>query len=278
MWIIYKEVSDKINDYEDFLNFTFDFLKTHTEALLKGIAKEFQTSLNEYFQTTLMKLEDDISKTLNTGDEIYSELNQNINNTKTHIQNELHNISKWFKISNNLSNSLLDIETIIQTAIESININFEIIKPKLIINSEHFFEAGFYYIDIFKILLENTIKHSGLTTDKLEIEIEVKTLVIYDDLENKDVPVSKLIILIKNNLSEDIDKDMTSKKIEKIVNSWNSDLSIVNQEGGSGFQKIRRILKYDIKVIESTLSYKLDDCELNFVIEIINNIKEIDEE
>jgi len=278
MWIIYKEVSDKINDYEDFLNYTFDVLKTHTETLLKGIAKEFQTSLNEYFQTSLMNLEDDISKILNTGDEVYSELNQNINNTKTHILNELYNISKWFKISNNLSNSILDIETIIQTAIESININSEVIKPKLIVDSEHFFEAGFYYIDIFKILLENSIKHSGLPPDKLEIEIEVKTLVIYNELEKEGVPISKLIILIKNNLSEDIDKEKTSKRISNIVNSWNSDLSIVNQEGGSGFQKIRRILKYDIKVIESTLSYKMEGSELKFAIEIINNIKEIDED
>jgi len=277
MWIIYKDVSDTIDDYEDFLNYTFDILKTHTETLLKGIAKKFQTSLNDFFQTSLMNLEDDISKILNTGDEVYSELNQNINNTKTHIVNELYNISKWFKISNNLSNSILDIETIIQTAIESININSEIIKPKLIVDSEHFFEAGFYYIDIFKILLENSIKHSGLTPDKLKIEIEVKTLVIYEKVDGKKVPISKLIILIKNNLSNDIDKVKVSKRIGEIVNSWNSDLSIVNQEGGSGFQKIRRILKYDIKVIESTLSYNLEGSELNFAIEIINNIKEIDE-
>jgi hypothetical protein len=278
MWVIYKEVTDRVDDYEDFLNYTFDILKTHTETLLKGIAKKFQTSMNDNFQNLLMNLEDDISKILNTGDKVYSELNQNINNTRTDIQNELYNISKWFKISNNLSNSILDIETIIQTAIESININSEIIKPKLIVDSEHFFEAGFYYIDIFKILLENSIKHSGLTPDKLHIQIEVKTLVLYNDFEKQEVPISKLIILIKNNLSDDIDHNEVSGKIGKIVNSWNSDLSIVNQEGGSGFQKIRRILKYDIKAIESSLSYNLKDSELNFAIEIINNIREIDED
>jgi len=179
LWIIYKEVTESINNYDEFLNFTFDFLRAHTETLLKGITGKFKKSLNDNFQEALQNLEDVIAKDLYLKDEVNSEINQNIYSTKTLIQNELYNISEWFKISNNLDNSILDIQTIIDTAIESINLNVNDIKPKVVVDSEHFFEAGFFYIDIFKILIENAIKHSGLSIEDLDIVIDANTHVLY---------------------------------------------------------------------------------------------------
>lgn len=278
LWIIYKDVTDSIDNYEDFLNYTFDFLKAHTETLLKGITNEFQRSYNKHFQDALQNLEDVISNDLYLKDEVNSELNQNIYNTKTLIQNELYNISRWFKISNNLDKSVLDIQTIIQTAIESINLNVNDIKPTVFVDSEHFFEAGFYYIDIFKILIENTIKHSGLSSNDLNIIIDVKTLVLYNRIEQIDVPISKLIVKIKNNLSEEIDYKLLNKKLNSLINNWNTELSNVNTEKGSGFQKIKRILKYDIKSIESDLAFEINDNELEFLLEIVHNITGIDDE
>ena len=278
LWIIYKEVTDSINNYDEFLNYTFDFLRAHTETLLKGITGEFQRSLNAHFQEALQNLEDVIAKDLYLKDEVNSEINQNIYNTKTLIQNELYNISEWFKISNNLDNSILDIQTIIQTAIESINLNVNDIKPEVIVDSEHFFEAGFYYIDIFKILIENAIKHSGLSIEDLDIVIDVKTLVLFNKIEEKDVPISKLIVKISNNLNNDIHIDKLNEKLEILVNNWNTELSTVNKEGGSGFQKIKRILKYDIKSLDSDLNFKLEGTNLQFLLEITHNIKGIGNE
>lgn len=275
LWIIYKEVTDSINNYDEFLNYTFDFLRVHTETLLKGIIGEFQQSINNNFQDALQNLEDEIEKDLHIKDVVNSEINQNIYNTKTLIQNELYNISEWFKISNNLDNSILDIQTIIQTAIESINLNVNDIKPKVVVDSEHFFEAGFYYIDIFKILIENAIKHSGLSTEDLNIEIDVKTIVLYNTIGNIEVPTSKLIIKVSNNLSDEIDYNKLYNKLEELVNNWSTELSTVNKEGGSGFQKIKRILKYDIKSLESDLSFKMVGKELQFLLEIIHHIKDI---
>ena len=243
--------------------------------MLKTITNEFKQSINNNFQSALQNLEDEIEKDLHIKDVVNSEINQNIYNTKTLIQNELYNISEWFKISNNLDNSILDIQTIIQTAIESINLSLNDVKPDVVVDSEHFFEAGFYYIDIFKILIENSIKHSGLTTDDLNIAIDVKTIVLYNTIENIEVPTSKLIIKVSNNLSKEIDYNKLQNKLSELVNNWNTELSTVNKEGGSGFQKIKRILKYDIKSIESDLSFKLVGTELQFLLEIIHNIKDL---
>jgi hypothetical protein len=278
LWIIYKEVTDSITNYDDFLNYTFDFLKAHTETLLKTIISEFQQSINNNFQGALQNLEDEIAKDLNIKDEVNSEINQNIYNTKTLIQNELYNISEWFKISNNLDNSTLDIQTIIQTAIESINLTVNDIKPKVNVNSKHFFEAGFYYIDIFKILIENSIKHSELSIKDLEININAKTLILYDTIGQRKDPVLKLIVNVSNNLNDDIDYNTLKDKLEILINNWNTELSTVNKEGGSGFQKIKRILKYDIESLESELTFKLVGTKLDFFLEIIHNIKGIDNE
>jgi len=273
LWIIYKEVTESINNYDEFLNFTFDFLRAHTETLLKGITGKFKKSLNDNFQEALQNLEDVIAKDLYLKDEVNSEINQNIYSTKTLIQNELYNISEWFKISNNLDNSILDIQTIIDTAIESINLNVNDIKPKVVVDSEHFFEAGFFYIDIFKILIENAIKHSGLSIEDLDIVIDAKTHVLYIKKENKEIPISKLIIKVSNNLSSEIDFNILNNKLETLVNSWSTELSTVNKEGGSGFQKIKRILKYDIKSLESDLTFKMNGTELEFSLEVVHNIK-----
>ncbi|WP_419211634.1 hypothetical protein ACNR9Q_12915 [Maribacter sp. X9] len=277
LWIVYKEVTDKMISYDYFLNSTFDILKVHTENILKGISEEFKSNLNGHFQNSLMSLEDDITKALELKDEIHSELKQNIYTTTTLIQNELYNIAEWFKISNNLSSSFLDIETIIQTAIESININSYNIRPNVIVDSEHFFEAGFYYIDIFKILLENAIKHSGLATAKLKINIEASTSIIYNIPDLNNIPTSLLIVKVKNNLSDEIDTNGLKKNLETLIENWNTELGTVNQEGGSGFQKIRRILKYDIKALDSSLNYTLTADELTFDLRVINNIQEFDE-
>lgn len=267
LWIIYNEQLNNDLNYEDFINYIFDFIELHTTNLLKEISEKLRTDVNNGFQKELIKLQDKIKSILPKGGGIFSELNQAINNTKTHIQNELYDVSKWFKISNNSNNSVLDIDTIIHTAVESINIiNSDKIQPKITIDKENLYNGGFFYIDIFKILLENSINHSKLEDNN--ISVDVKNLVY--TTENKSQYFSKNTITITNDLSESICLDELDLKLTSIKSNWTTDLSTVNQEGGSGLQKIKRILKYDIQVIDSLFNFNIVENQISIILEIIN--------
>ncbi len=278
LWILYKEISETVTNYEDFLNSTFELLKIHTESMLKQIAYIFQTEINKNFQAIIDPLQEDLKQILLNKGDIWLEINQNINYVKTQIETELYEVSKWFNLSNDSNNSILDIETIVHTAIESININnIAKIKPNLDIAVDSFFDKGFFYIDIFKILIENTIKHSNLDIDKLKIDMSVKNEILFNIEENKEEPFLRIVITICNNLSHTVNIEEIDKKLNTIVENWNSDLSLVDKEGGSGFQKIERILNYDIKVYDSLMSFEIKDLVLTIKLEFINLYTVFDE-
>jgi len=267
LWIVYNKFNE-IKDYDEFLDIMFSTLKLYTENLLENIKDYLQNDLNSIFQNMLSKLQDDF-KALPQGNEVISEINLTINKAKTYIELELHEISKWFKIANNTKDIFLDIDTIIGTAVESINvINSETINPKLDINCDILFEGWYYYYDIFKIILENAIKHSKLETSALNIEIVVNQSIIYKDVEGASKPLISLQIEAKNNLG-DIDYAKTNKKLSSIVKNWKSDLSSVNKEGGSGFQKIKRRLVYDIDVFDNNISYRLEDSVISIKLDML---------
>lgn len=268
LWLLYKQISSTTLNYDDFLNSIFELLKIHTEENLKQIAIILKTEINLSFQNIIDKLQDKLKQILLNKTDVWIEINQNINHVKTQIETELYEVSKWFKLNNNSNNSILDIDTIVYTAIESININNIVkIKPDLNIVVDRFFERGFFYIDIFKILIENTIKHSNLDIENLKISISVKNEILPQILKNIDNPLSKIVLEISNNLSRDVNIEEIERKLSVIVYNWNSDLSLVDKEGGSGFQKIERILNYDIKVYDSLMSFEITDFILTIKLE-----------
>ena len=267
IWILFESFHE-VENYEDFLNQNFEFLKQYTEAILLKISIFLQNDLNAKFQTLLNSLQDDF-KNLPKGSEVTSELNLTINQTKTYIESELHEISKWFKIVNNSNDLFLDIETIIGTAVESINVfNSDKIEPTLNIDCDILFEGWYFYLDIFKILLENAIHHSKLEPPLLNINITVMNSIIYKDINGLSTPFINLNIETVNNLGE-IDVEKTNDKLSGIVKNWKSDLSSVNKEGGSGFQKIKRRLEYDIDVHDNNISFELTDSSLSIKLDML---------
>lgn len=271
LWLVYKQISSSTSNYEEFLNLIFGFLKVHTEDNLKQIAITFKTEINSSFQIIIDDLQERLKQILSFRFDIWMEINQNINRVKTQIETELHEISKWFKLNNDTNNTVLDIDTIVYAAVESINVNNYVkIKPELNLVVDDYFAKGYYYIDIFKILIENAIKHSNLDIEKLIIGISVTNEVIPTIIEEIDCHLSKTSVEISNNLNSNVDIYEIKEKLNLIVSSWSLDLSLVDKEGGSGFQKIERILKYDINVYNSILSFDIKDSLLIIKLEFTN--------
>ena len=61
-------------------------------------------------------------------------------------------------------------------------------------------------------------------------------------------------------------------RLSQVKKGWNSDLDSVNVEGGSGFQKIKRILQYDLKTLENNFDFEIDKNKLKLKLSYTNRI------
>ncbi|SMC33630.1 hypothetical protein [Moheibacter sediminis] len=262
LWVAFNEVKNTIDDYSEFQNYWFSMLKTHTENILKKIASFIREEVNNEFNKIIDELDKMISDIPFIGGSVHSELKQKINYSKTQVGNELFEVSKWFKLTSYFDDSTLDIETIIHTALEIINYNSSIkIEPKIEIPENLLVENGYSYIEIFKILLENTIKHSKLSNDLVNLVICTSEFSL---LNNNSILAFN--IEVSNNTQER--KEDVIPKVNYVVNNWNSSFINVNREGGSGYQKINRILKYDIKANDSNIKFNILEDSFKVILEI----------
>lgn len=172
----------------------------------------------------------------------------------TDIQKELEYLSDWFTLNTTSSSSLLKIETILDASIEltnRINPTFSL-KPNISIKNEI---AGYSnLIFVFNILLKNVIQHSKLSNDEISLSINVE----YE--EGRELA----IISFTNNLNSKFDFNKNIEILENVKKNWNdhSNIERSNQEGESGFDKIKRILLYEALAKTEFFDYKLIENEI----------------
>ncbi|SMO92582.1 hypothetical protein, partial [Fodinibius sediminis] len=94
LWIAFRTVKDNISDQEEFINFVFRELQSHTEQRLKEVRKQFKGNIKNAFISEIDKLGESIDNSLGNGS--YPELRKSILNSRTKINNELDRIAEWF--------------------------------------------------------------------------------------------------------------------------------------------------------------------------------------
>jgi hypothetical protein len=256
---LFSEIKDSLNSHTAFLNFVFEYLEAKTEIQLKEIRELFKEGITEHYATIVKKLDSSVRSVI--GDNSFVDLTSSIVKCQTNIQNEILNIAEWFSIANPSSDLTLDIETIVQTAIEITNTIYpnEFVEPKIDVDNEIPFASGTTnLIYIIRILLDNIIKHSGLPVSKRKI-------LIRSDFINE----KTLGLFIANDFQPELREKIESNLMET-KKKWDigkTDFAKSNIEGGSGFDKIRRILavdmlmtnyKFDYTIKGNTVSIELD--------------------
>lgn len=275
LWVLYKETTENVEDYDGFLNFSFDMIKEHTDIILFNIREYFRDNLNVEFNGFMEELEVEVKNIFPVQADIFSELFQVINNTKVLIQKELDLISEWFKVSNPVLDTSLDLRTIVETSIESVNLIHakNKIHANIEIKSDIILQGFDYYIVIFGILFENINKHSGIQTSDIYVDIFAD----YEIVKIEENDLTCLNIRLSNEICN-INEKCLIEIFETIKEKWNTRLDRVNIEGGSGFQKIKRILKYDIKSFDSEFNYEFIDSKLTVSLRIFLFYKDIEDE
>lgn len=198
------------------------------------------------------------------------QLIQNLNKSKTEIQNELEYISEWFSLNTTSSSSFLSMETIIDASLYLTNrINpLYNLTPNIDLKIPTLGYSNLIFI--FNILLKNVIEHSKLPSSEIRLNLKIDL----DESQNN------VYIKVTNNLKAGYDYSANIIKLEGIKKNWNNhqDIERSNKEGESGFDKIKRILLYEAFAKTEKFDYSFSNNEISVTLFLPYNKPLIEDE
>lgn len=248
--VIFTHVRENIKDYNQFLNFIFDYLKGRTDEILSNIREYINTNINEKYNVILQDFNTETKEILSGVN--YPELTTAINMCSTSIQHELRNISEWFYLPETSIEIPIDLKILIQTAIQITNTIYPNYKLTPMIEERHNgleVSGTVHMIYICRILLDNIIQHSKVPASELNVGI-------ISNIENDNI----LELEFSNNLDNSVNLDALQNKLNAVKEKWenSSDYENIDIEGGSGFDKIRRIIVFDLGCKRYSFNYILE--------------------
>lgn len=264
----YEKFFQNITNYHLFIDSVFVLLVEKTKSNLEVIQDYISDNVKHKVVNLLNDLEREIKQVVDVKE--IQELLNNIINCRLHIVTELDKIADWFIIKENVVSDFR-VEKVINTSIEITNK----LSPKTKLSYSHPAQnttiiKGEYFIhffDLLRIFLENASSYSSLTTEELRFELLVE--------EKDDI----LQIVIKNNLSPNIDLDVLKDKFrvrKTNLNSPNWDMEKIKKEvGGTGFYKAKNILSSHLKSEKNFFDFfvnKHNEVEINISIDL-NNLR-----
>lgn len=259
--LLYEEANVVTKSYEQFITYIHEILNAQTENILNII----QNFLNEALLKRFEKLTEDLLSKLSTieqssGIQVW-QLTKNVIDIKTDIQNELMNITDWFKLNKDVLDDTMEINTLISTSFEMSNLRNSLYPISPIFNTESnngIFIRGFNdFIFIFLNIIDNIRKHCRLKSEELVVQVDAN------------ITETHITIKINNNFSGEINKVELDQKLQIIKENWDLELDDdkLKSEGGTGFEKIKRILRHNMKA-PSEFNYKIIDNTLDIIFTI----------
>lgn len=222
--------------YEEFIKVSTNWLWDRTEYILIEVQKSFRENGKEKAFHLLEDLKKNIQKSLGSNPEV-SEFCNSVDRAKSALSIQIEAICSWFTHVDMDEEEEFDLETAIDIAMRSLNVEVAITKKIDCIFSESILT---YVVDMFFILFENAISKSNTPKESLCLRV------VLDSDKDNDIKI------------------MTTNccAMEKEINSLNSDLDYyrdaygdevlikdtLQEEGGTGFFKIWKILEKDLEI------------------------------
>ncbi|SDP10514.1 hypothetical protein SAMN05428975_0320 [Mucilaginibacter sp. OK268] len=246
----------KVDRYEEFIDMCFNELWVKTEDCLTVIRYKIDQEIKPIFVNLISDL-DQALENLSRFNDLY-ELKSNVTFSQTEILTLLSNVIKWFNRSESSYDGEYELRMLAETSVEitsNINpsYNFVIdsnIQTSIAVKGEY----HQHIIDVIRNFLENMIKRSDL-----KIEAMAPSMSISEADE-------RLYFVFENNISESIDQQELLEKLEKIKSNWTLSDGNISKEEGTGFSKIKKILRYDLDRRLSKFDFSLDGHRLKFMV------------
>lgn len=228
---LWQKTDENLNEIRAYLNGHFvDIVRKHFESL------ELKISQIELFA---------IYKPA-----AYHEFMATLNDCRTAIINEIQKISDWFRISNKKFIEDFDFSILLESSVSILNRSFRNATINITNEADLKLDGDLFpiFTDILFYLLHNSLKHSKLPLDKLIINILVT--------QNEQV----VKIEIVNNVIDDIlyleELEQRIEKTKQIL-IGESTYERINEEGGTGFPKIKKALYHDLERKECVIDMQL---------------------
>ena len=191
-----------------------------TEKSLERIRERLKKELCDQFIELLTKLQEDLANE-QTGHNTF--VNRKISECKTDVQLSIDEVSSWFERVDPSDDMKVTSFELLELC-KRIRVN---ISPE------------FSNVDILLILIDNSIKHSSLELEELNVEMYI------ENTENGNIKIT-----VSNNFNNNILNEI-NESIEVIKNKLSSSKKqsseLVKVEGGSGYLKIYKVIKYDLE-------------------------------
>lgn len=230
--------------FGQFLDIIFEHLFATLESSLKNIRNKIQNTAKNKANDLLNDLHAKIEKLnhhIDTGELLVA-----IGRLTTAVQISFDRVMEWFRFFRTEENEPFSIEDVINIAKESVKISCSNFQTNLTMAGEmkdnRIKGKMPSFVDIIFLVFENIIKHSKLETDPhADITVRHST--------------NNIIIRIENEVDKSVFNDSNRDKIEKIkqIISKREYGDAIKKEGGTGLQKLHKILFHDFKLSSTEL-------------------------
>lgn len=232
--------------YDDLVNIVMDWLWHKTDFVLDNvksyISKEFTDELHDIFDF----YKSNITKSKISKQGKHSFINA-INRAKSTTSQELNNIVTWFEHVDSEGEEQFDLDTAVKIASNSLLIDIQLDEQATF--AVHQKDIS-HWVDVFFILFENAISKSGLQKQKLKINVQL--------IENGNY----FQIICSNSVLAPSDHKAANEDLQFYKDAYgNEELirDLIQEEGGTGFFRIWKILQKDLGIEHSIeLGYDSD--------------------
>lgn len=225
-----------LGSYQAFETYIMDMMLDITNICMEKMRDLLDREINDIFQQRLRELETSLQKyslLLN-----FQALRDHIAKARTDISAELKNVAEWFRRTQ--SDDFMDYNLSLATQLSlqtfqhshpafTLKCSYDDIDKSIELRGRTLRSV----VDIFIILLDNVMKHSGFNSN-VSVQISAKR-------EN-----STVILSVRNPVKPGTISDARLKEITNQLSNWENS-GYIRREGGSGLHKIKKILSVDLQ-------------------------------
>ncbi len=244
--------------YEDFINVTLKWLWDKTEFNLTQVKNKLKGEAQDQAIKLLDCLKEDVLRS-KVSESTKHELCNSIERAKQGLKVTIESICSWFT-HNDIDDEQeeFDIDIAVDIVARSLNLNVETENNIKCLFTER---NLFHLVDLFHILLENAVSKSNVSRDVLYIQILINKT--FDE---------KIVIEVKNNFNPTSSIEHLNSSLDFYRDAYGDEeliADIIQQEGGTGFFKIWKILQKDLEINHS-FEVEIDE-DLNFCVKLTLN-------
>lgn len=251
-----KELSISPN-YNDFVRVATQWLWDKTDYNLRIIQDHIRNDFKEKVVNLLDDLKDAVAENCFSDGPI-SDFYNTVDRLKSSLSSQIELICSWFSHVDADESEEYEIETTIDIAKRSLNLDIDLENRITCLLSERNLS---YMVDVFFILFENAISKSKLPKHQLFIKVTI--------YKNDD---GQIVIRTTNKCLIDGPLEEYNKNIQFYKDAYGNETlikGVLQKEGGTGFFKIWKILEKDLEISHSIdLEFNDDD---TFSVELILN-------